>query len=182
MFCITIHNDCGAPGRDADMAGAPDSKMEKGAPPGRLAAPAAALARRPGRGRGNRRGIDGDVLPDEPVDQVRGRGRGRGGLGEGGRRGRGRGPPKAAARAPKAPGRGGQAAPAPKAPAPKAPAPKAPGPKAPVPAPKRRRLGSVPEDAKEKLGCSKCPTNPLGCSECRKKIGLKLQEDGSWTW
>ena len=40
----------------------------------------------------------------------------------------------------------------------------------------------IPEDAHSLVGCSKCPKNPRGCSECRTKLGLKLQPDGSWIW
>ena len=46
----------------------------------------------------------------------------------------------------------------------------------------RRRLGSVPVDAHGKLGCGKCVHAARGCTVCRKRIGLKVRLDGSWSW
>ena len=47
---------------------------------------------------------------------------------------------------------------------------------------KRSRLGSVPADARGKLGCGKCVQSANGCTVCRKRLGLKIQVDGSWSW
>ena len=61
-------------------------------------------------------------------------------------------------------------------------APKA-GPKAGA---KREFLGKLPfpPDSQGRLGCSKCKRNTTrGCLECRKRIGLILNEDRSaWVW
>lgn len=46
----------------------------------------------------------------------------------------------------------------------------------------RRRLGSVPVDAHGKLGCPKCVQSAMGCSVCRRRLGLKVRTDGSWSW
>ena len=91
---------------------------------------------------------------------------------------------KPAAAAPKARKRPAAAAPA----APGVPAaPAAPGvsaaPAASLPQPrawKKLRLGPLPDNYKEILGCGKCTYRTTGCSQCRLKAGLVETEDGSW--
>ena len=49
---------------------------------------------------------------------------------------------------------------------------------------KRQRLGLLPKDMRgKKLGCGKCRTDEIkGCSQCRRKLGLVENGDGSWRW
>ena len=48
----------------------------------------------------------------------------------------------------------------------------------------RKKLGPLPADMKGRvLGCSKCTHKEHGCTTCRTKVGLKMDEQtGAWKW
>ena len=45
---------------------------------------------------------------------------------------------------------------------------------------KKLRLGPLPDNYEEILGCGKCTYRTTGCNQCRLKAGLVETEDGSW--